>query len=121
MVPIWLHLLSRKLGDPFYVRTITMPAETFPRRFLLQGPCPPPSSVPGALQNDMNNLPGSSPTGYPPPPDEFDIASLPTGWNSVHDNDNYNSTAIVLALSVALAAIIIILFSIVFWRRKHAS
>jgi hypothetical protein len=100
-----------------------MPAETFPRRFLwLQGPCTPPSPVAaGPLQNDINDPPGPGPTGYPPPlTDEFDVASLPTGWSNVHYTNTYHSTATILALSVALAAIIIILFSVIFWRRKHS-
>jgi len=99
-----------------------MPAETFPRRLLLQ-PCTPPSpvAVADSLQNDIKDPQGPSRTGYPPPSaDEFDLASLPTGWSNVHYTGTHHSTTIILTLSVALAAIIIILFSVIFWRRKHS-
>jgi hypothetical protein len=108
------------LNYPSYVRTVTMRAQTSPRLFSLQGSCPPPSSVASPLQNDINDPSRPSPTGYPPPADDFDIASLPTGWSTVHTDNDFHGTAVIVALSVALAAMITILFSFIFWRRKRS-
>src|SRR6266581_1411366 len=95
-----------------------MTAKSFPPLFSFQNPCPPPSSLPATLQNDINSPPGPEPS---PPLDDFDLSSLPTGWNNPNTNTTSHSAVVVLALSVALSFIIIILmFSFVFWRRKHS-
>ena len=86
--------------------------------FSFQDPCSPPSSLPDTLQNDINSPQGPAPS---PPPGDFDLSTLPTGWNNPHaDATSRHSTVLILALSVALSVIIIIMmFSFVFWRRKH--
>ena len=104
-----------------YVRTISMTSKSRPPLFSLQDPCPPPSSLPDTLQNDINNNnpPGS---GSSPPPADFDLSTLPTGWNNTRTaSTSSHGTVIILALSVALSVIIIVMmFSLAFWRRKHS-
>jgi hypothetical protein len=109
------------LNYPPYLRTVTMRAEPFSRLFSLQGSClPPSSSLPNPVQNDINDPSRPTPTGPLPQMDDFDLGSLPTGWNTVPTDDDFHGTAVVVALSVALAAMITILFSFFFWRRRRS-
>ena len=95
-----------------------MATKSHPPLFSFQDPCSPPSSLPDTLQNDINSPPGPDSS---PPRGDFDLSTLPTGWNNPHtDSTSRHSTVLILALSVALSVIIIIMmFSFVFWRRKH--
>ncbi|KAI0308363.1 hypothetical protein B0F90DRAFT_1813635 [Multifurca ochricompacta] len=88
------------------------------------GRCSPPSSVTDPTQNDVNAQPETTPTFSDPflssseSFDDFDVSSLPTGWNTPNP-PSPQGTVVILALSVALAVIILVMFTCVFWRRKY--
>ena len=85
-----------------------------PSPFSPKAPCYPTGN------NDI-----SDPGGRNAPPassfDDFDASSLPTGWTPFGiDGSSHRGTAVVLALSVALALLIVVLMiACIFWRRKH--
>ncbi|KAI9455912.1 hypothetical protein BJY52DRAFT_614119 [Lactarius psammicola] len=78
------------------------------------GSCPPPSAV-----QDADTRNGSTVTLLPSPTiDDFDVSSLPTGWNTPN-NASRQGTVIILSLSVALAVVILaMMITCVIWRRK---
>ncbi|KAH8992417.1 hypothetical protein EDB92DRAFT_567259 [Lactarius akahatsu] len=78
------------------------------------GSCPPSAVQDADARNGptVTLLPSSTSV------DEFDVSSLPTGWNTPN-NASRQGTVIILSLSVALAVIILaMMLACVVWRRK---
>ncbi|KAH9178532.1 hypothetical protein EDB89DRAFT_953547 [Lactarius sanguifluus] len=78
------------------------------------GTCPP------SVVQDADTLNGPTITIHPSSTtvDEFDVSSLPTGWNTPNKASR-QGTVIILSLSVALAVIILaMMLACVVWRRK---
>ncbi|KAI9508369.1 hypothetical protein F5148DRAFT_1197236 [Russula earlei] len=87
------------------------------------GRCTPPSPAADVAYEGIGNPAGAQPTDYDfPPSDDFNTATLPTGWNTLYnDASSRHGTVVIIVLSVALAIIIVMMmFTCVFWRRKLA-
>ncbi|KAH9964150.1 hypothetical protein BC827DRAFT_1265959 [Russula dissimulans] len=104
----------------FFYATLSMSAELFSSLFSPKPPCPCPSLPADVAYNDAANSTGV-PSSETTPYDDFDITSLPTGWKSVDmDSSSRHGTFVILALSVALAVIIVaMMLACHFWRRKR--
>ncbi|KAH9081478.1 hypothetical protein EDB83DRAFT_2332974 [Lactarius deliciosus] len=79
----------------------------------------PGSCPPSAVQDaDARNGPTVTVLPLSTSVDEFDVSSLPTGWNTPN-NASRQGTVIILSLSAALAVVILVMMlTCVVWRRK---
>ncbi|KAH8987387.1 hypothetical protein EDB86DRAFT_2187619 [Lactarius hatsudake] len=89
-------------------------------KWSLYGSSQCPGSCPPSAVQDADARNGPTVTVLPSSTsvDEFDVSSLPTGWNTPN-NASRQGTVIILSLSVALAVVILVMMlTCVVWRRK---